>query len=275
MIGQEKLRKRIQTNIGTGLQRFNIITGPQGSGKKTIANYIGKQLQATIVTTELRINDIREVINTAYKQRHPTVYIIPDADRMNLSAKNALLKITEEPPAQAYFIMTLEDISNTLPTLKSRGNILEMDIYKPQEIIDYWKLKGYEESEGYQEIIKGICTVPGDCDILQQFNILEFNRYINTVLDNVGVVNGANAFKIGNKLELKKDSGGYDLGLFLRGVMAESVERCKETEDSRYRETIRVTSKYLQELNINGINKSMVFDMWILEMRGVWVERGN
>lgn len=46
--------------------------------------------------------------------------IIYNADKLNASAGNCLLKLTEEPPEYAYIIYLMEDDGKFLPTLRSR-----------------------------------------------------------------------------------------------------------------------------------------------------------
>jgi DNA polymerase-3 subunit delta' len=54
------------------------------------------------------------------------VFIIGNADRLvpqesSPEAANALLKLLEEPPANAYFVLTTEDPRRVLPTIRSRA----------------------------------------------------------------------------------------------------------------------------------------------------------
>jgi len=48
------------------------------------------------------------------------VYIIKDADSMNINAQNALLQMLEEPPAHAVFILCTDNPAALLPTVRSR-----------------------------------------------------------------------------------------------------------------------------------------------------------
>lgn len=48
------------------------------------------------------------------------VYVIQDADRMNLQAQNALLKALEDPPGHACFILCTNAADALLPTVRSR-----------------------------------------------------------------------------------------------------------------------------------------------------------
>lgn len=51
----------------------------------------------------------------------PRVYIIEDADKMNVSSANSLLKFIEEPNGkEVYAILLTTDITNMLPTIISR-----------------------------------------------------------------------------------------------------------------------------------------------------------
>lgn len=279
MIGQKELIRHIDKMTGgadIALPRFIIIVGAKNSGRKMIASHIAKKAGATLVTSDIKVDAIREIIPLAYKQSEPTIYLLPDADKMSPAAKNALLKVTEEPPRKAYFIMTIQDEQQTLATLRSRGTIMRINPYTPDELIQYanrettnFCLSDYEEA-----IVSEICQVPGDVDTLVRYNMKDFYKYIETVIDNIGVVNGANAFKIGSKLSYKEDDGGWDITLFMRAVMAICRNRIDTEPDyaAQYLASIRATSKYLSELAVTGINKSSTIDMWILAMRKVWQE---
>ena len=48
------------------------------------------------------------------------VYIIEEADRMNLPAQNAALKLLEEPPRGVIFLLCCENAQQLLPTVRSR-----------------------------------------------------------------------------------------------------------------------------------------------------------
>jgi len=53
------------------------------------------------------------------------VFIIDQAERMNETAANSLLKTLEEPGASVYFILITEDLSAILPTIRSRCQVLK------------------------------------------------------------------------------------------------------------------------------------------------------
>lgn len=53
------------------------------------------------------------------------ICVIDDADTMNISAQNALLKILEEPPQKSLLILVAHRMGNFLPTIKSRLRVFQ------------------------------------------------------------------------------------------------------------------------------------------------------
>lgn len=286
MIGQHNLQSRIEQLIENGtFPRFSILVGPKGSGKKTLANKIADifhdwrfsdGIKGHWIVPDVKIDTIREVITQSYKQVMTMLYIIPDADNMSNAAKNALLKVTEEPPNNAYFIMTLEDENNTLETIRSRGTVFHMDRYTPDEIETYASMRVAEtgnkkDDEHGWNIIRELCETPGDVNTIVEMGVLPFYDYVQLVVDNIAEVSLANAFKIPSKVALKEDAEGYDLRLFWKAFMKVCIDRSYKHKDVlRYEEATLVTSKYLQKLKIKGINRQMLIDNWVLEVRNVW-----
>ena len=275
MIGQHNLQSRIDKLIeNRTFPRFSIFVGPRGSGKKTLAHELENMFNNWRVISDhvnvyelpdVKIDTIREMITQSYKQIMTMLYIIPDADNMSPAAKNAILKVTEEPPNEAYFIMTLEDENNTLETIRSRGTVFHMDRYTPDEILEFAeKDNDTHYVPEVRDIITSICDTPGDVITLYNSGIKEFYDYVQLVVDNIAEVSLANAFKIPSKVALKEDAEGYDLRLFWKAFMKISFDI------GRYN-GIYTTSKYLQQLRIKGVNKQQLMDNWILEIRELWV----
>ncbi len=55
------------------------------------------------------------------------VYVIQDAELMNAAAQNALLKLLEEPPASAAFVLCAANPALLLPTVRSRCVLLRIN----------------------------------------------------------------------------------------------------------------------------------------------------
>lgn len=276
MVGQRHLLQALDTLMEKNIfPRFVILSGAEGSGKKLVANKVAHKLCDTVINIGIKVDDIREMIKSAYKLTTPCTYIIADSDNMSLAAKNALLKVTEEPPNNAYFIMTLQDANRTLDTIRSRGTVFYMEPYTPLEIKEFIKTNiGCSDISRAFAVSMDLCETPGDVIALNSYNIKEFHDYVELVVDNIATVSGANSFKIGDKINFKNDEDKYDLTLFFR----EFITICLNAAgDEYYSDNLskmqlllnwtKITCKYLRELGINGINKSATFDCWLLDIR--------
>lgn len=279
MIGQKELLARLSTEIKNDtFPRFSIIVGKKGSGKKLLARDVIPSMfpDSDIVYTlpDVKIETVREMIKQANKITRRAFYIIPDADNMSGAAKNALLKITEEPPRNAYFIMTLQDTSTTLTTILSRAVVIRMEEYSAQDIGDFYK-ENYEDS--IDGIVLDVCETPGDVVAMKEKGIYNFYDFVTKVVDNIAQVSKANALKITSQMRLKatdeENPDKYDLALFWKCFLRICVQRMKTTNKKdvlRYADAIKLTSKSLQELRVTGINKTALFDLWILDIRDIW-----
>lgn len=72
---------------------------------------------------EIQVDQIRAMSADAWVRPQfadRKVYIIEDAGTMNASAQNAALKLLEEPPAYAAFILCTDSAEAMLPTIRSR-----------------------------------------------------------------------------------------------------------------------------------------------------------
>ncbi|WP_299558485.1 DNA polymerase III subunit delta' [uncultured Sulfitobacter sp.] len=78
---------------------------------------------------EIVAEDIR-ALNGFFQMSAPDggyrVVIIDDADQMNATAANALLKMLEEPPARALLLLISHQPSGLLPTIRSRCRVLPL-----------------------------------------------------------------------------------------------------------------------------------------------------
>jgi DNA polymerase-3 subunit delta' len=79
--------------------------------------------------TELTVDEIRRTVGffgSTAGERGWRIAIVDPADDMNPSAANALLKILEEPPADALFLVISHTPGRLLPTIRSRCRRLDL-----------------------------------------------------------------------------------------------------------------------------------------------------
>ena len=65
------------------------------------------------------------------------VYIIDDAESLNIASQNALLKTLEEPPTYVVLILISASESVFLPTIRSRVNLLSFSGIKDDQLKKY------------------------------------------------------------------------------------------------------------------------------------------
>lgn len=266
LIGQDKLMEDVHSRIIDGrYPRFSIVVGENGSEKNLVGYEVAKRLHANYVCVEdVKVDTIRNMIVEAYTVKTPTVYNIINADGMSIQARNSLLKVTEEPPNKAYFVLVLEDENNTLPTIKSRGQIFKLAPYTAKDLIEYSMTVQSGSADDVKYILK-LCETPGDVDTVYRYNPAKFYEFVEKVVDNIAVTNGCNSFKISSSIAFKDEEDKYDLKLFWRAF-------CNVCLDKKYLYGILVTSRYMSQLKVRTINKSMLFDMWILDIRQEWTD---
>jgi len=275
MVGQLELLNKIGGQVERDrFPRFSILIGEKGSGKKELAKSIAQMSgRAAWVAPDIKVDTIRNIIETCYKADLPIFYIIPDCDNLSLAAANALLKVTEEPPRNAYFILTCENEENLLSTIRSRGVTYMLEPYSYMDKCDYVNMM-YDMNKWTDKEIEfalDTATTPGDINYLWSTNLPDFISYVNLVIDNIADVQDSNAFKIGNNIALKDEEDKYSLKLFWKAFNVLCVDRMKSGDDPlKYARAIGITGEYAQQLNIRGINKQMLFDQWVVSIREDW-----
>lgn len=259
MIGQFKNQEIIKRwRLNRAVPRFIIIEGDEGSGRLTLAKKIIKMVNATGVIPSNSIDSVREVINNSYTVTSPTAYIFRDADDMSIPAKNALLKIIEEPPNKAYFIMTVKSIDGTLSTIKSRGTALKMAPYTDDE------LKKFASNE---LILKYIRT-PGQClntDVNELKQAIDVSReIINALCDKSGVKMLKATTKLANKVG---DANKIDCTVFFNVFAKEFLENL---DSHIFSNCVVLLGKCEQELSRKSVNKKSAIEAMLMNILEVY-----
>lgn len=171
IIGQEMIKEHLQGALSTGkTSHAYIIQGEKNSGKEFLANLFAMALQCEQQGTDpcgecasckqalsknhpdiirvshekpntIGVDDIRQQVNgdiviKPYKGPKK-IYIINEAEKMNVAAQNALLKTLEEPPEYGVIILLTTNVEAFLQTIVSRCIVLAMKPVRDSLIQDY------------------------------------------------------------------------------------------------------------------------------------------
>lgn len=268
MIGQRLLLNQADIWIENNtFPRFLIISGEALSGRYTLVKQLKYKLQAYLIECDLGVENVREAIKNCYKCSGTTIYLFRNADKMSTAAKNALLKITEEPPRQAYFIMTVQNTDNVLETLRSRAVNLSMSAYSDSELDEY-----FHSLSDTSEDIRKYSDTPGMMQALQNYDYSELITFCDTIIENIQKVSGVNAFKIVNRIKIKEDSDGHDPNLFFPVLKSMLFQRALDSfsdmaKCKTYSKMLQITNQYQKEFFLSGVKKDSTLDMWVLAMR--------
>lgn len=268
IVGQHRLCETIDHLVEVDqFPRFFIIQGCTGSGKKLMCSYIAEKLNALLVPCELSVDSVRSVIDTAYEQTEPIVYMWSEAQSMSLAAKNAILKVTEEPPQNAYFVLTTDNINGLLGTLLSRGSVFNMQPYSVGDLEEFIYRKKPDISEQDLSIVLNIVNTPQDVLDVLSMDVSRFYQVVTTLCDYAGETNLANELKITTFLKFKEeDSDKYSPIMFLRACMERFNKLFYDTGNPIYHKLVLLTSKYSSELSNKSLNKVSIVDNWIIDL---------
>ncbi len=113
-------------------------------------------------STDILVDTVRNMKKDIFIKPYASerkIYIVPNADTMNMYAQNSLLKVLEEPPDYCTIILIAENSNLFLPTILSRAVPLKFYPLADNQIIDYIKA-GYPEL-GEQSV--ALAAMSGGC----------------------------------------------------------------------------------------------------------------
>ena len=257
MIGQKNnIKTLIQWRCNKSVPRFIIISGEIGSGRLTLAKVIIRMINAKGIIMGNSIVEVRETIENAYTITEPTCYIFRNADDMKNEAKNALLKVVEEPPNNAYFIMTVQNIDNMLGTIKSRGTVIKMEPYTREELL----------SATNDEILLNYCTNIGQLQT-DKGDIQKAEKCVDDVITALKDKSGTKLLKVCTQLKAKQtETEKIDCVLFFRVFQKKLYEAYKN--DLLQAISIYHISRCMQEISRSTVNKKASIECMLINILG-------
>ena len=157
LLGNEQLKNNLRASVGRGrASHFYLITGPEGSGKHTLAQLLAAALvcresdkpclscnacrkvlsqnHPDVITVvdpthkEVPVDMVRQIREDMFikpNEADKKVYLFPQA--LRVEGQNALLKVLEEPPSYCVIMILSENPEALLPTIRSRCTQLRLN----------------------------------------------------------------------------------------------------------------------------------------------------
>jgi len=130
--------------FGKNLPHAILFSGPSGTGKTTLARIIKRTLNCDNGDfTELNIADFRGIddvrnvrkrINTYPLGGDCRIWLLDEVHSMTKDAQNALLKMLEDTPDHAYFVLATTEPKKLLPTIRTRCTDVTTQLLDPKEM---------------------------------------------------------------------------------------------------------------------------------------------
>ena len=164
LLGNDRLKQNLAESLAKNhISHFYLISGPKGSGKKTLAKLLA---QAILCQGRHKPCGTCEPCRKIQNGNHPDLITVEDPEHKNVAVRivrafredvfirpnesdykiylfpqdlgtegqNALLKILEEPPGYGVFILLTDNPEKILPTVRSRCTELKMQAL-PQNLL--------------------------------------------------------------------------------------------------------------------------------------------
>lgn len=269
-IGQEHVVRTITNEISSGnISHAYLFSGHRGTGKTSLARLFAKAINCqnpkgfepcnkclackeinegrSIDLVEIdaasnrgieEIRSIRESIKFSPSFLKYKVLILDEAHQLSKDAANALLKMLEEPPSYAIFILATTEMHKMIPTIASRCQ--RFDFYKFGFSTITEKLSDVCKEEGIKAEKKALDLIASNAS--------------GSLRDALGILNQAQSFV--DSKELKSEDIVSILGLVDINLVVEFVNYLAKKDKVK---AIKFLNDNLEKgLDISEFNKNLI-----------------
>lgn len=175
-LGNEKVVAALSRRVADGtLGSALLLSGPAGSGKKTLARTIVQTLFCPdrcgqcpccsmlaheshpdyfLIATggQIKLEEARQLkafLTTPANMAPQKIAVVENCQSLTVEAGNSLLKTLEEPPAISLCILTTDNIGAVLPTLVSRCQVYTLTTLAEKTIIEALEHRGVSPEKSW------------------------------------------------------------------------------------------------------------------------------
>ncbi len=237
IIGHNQIVEHLQNAIQMGkVSHAYILNGESNSGKMMLAEAFAMALQCEAGGSEpcmecrscrqakehnqpdviyvshekpnvISVDDIRHQLNNdivikPYSSKYK-IYIVDEAEKMNVQAQNALLKTIEEPPAYGIILLLTTNADGFLPTILSRCITLNLKSVN-EDLIKAHLMKKYQIPD-YQADVCAAFAQGNVGKAIQLASSDEFNELKSTAISLVKKLEDIDLFELNTQIKQISD----------------------------------------------------------------------
>jgi len=158
VIGQEQVTKPLEEAAKTKkIGHAYLFAGTRGLGKTSVARIFAaaigcseNDVHEVDAASNSKVEEMRELTEGVYTlpfQSPYKIYLLDEVHMLSKSAWNAFLKMLEEPPAHAVFILATTELEKVPETVQSRCQVFEFK--KPTRAVLAKMTSAVAKKEGY------------------------------------------------------------------------------------------------------------------------------
>ncbi len=113
------------------------------------------------------------------------IFLINNADKMNITAQNKLLKTLEEPPKNTYILLGAKNESSLLSTVKSRTKIFNLFTFDSKTLFEFLSKEYIDEDKLRKAISCGDGTIQNAIELYKDESLGDSLDFISDMLVNM------------------------------------------------------------------------------------------
>ena len=167
--------------------------------------YIGRDEEKpkSISVDEIRTMLNNDIVIKPYSSKYK-IYIIDNAEKMNVQAQNALLKTIEEPPAYGVIMLLTTNADSFLPTILSRCITLNLKTVEEEKIKSHL-MKAYQIPDYQAEV----CAAFAQGNVGKAIQLASSDEFNELKRDVISLVKKADDMEIYELTQTIKQVGEY------------------------------------------------------------------
>ena len=158
-----------------------------------------RQRKLTTIPVKVLRSALLEPVYRAAQLQHNKVFIVDEAELLNPTGQNLLLKTLEEPPPGTFLILITSSEDRLLPTIRSRSHRVAFTEL-PDQVIADWVAENSQENTNIQRwLVEFAAGSLGRASIAVTYGLHHWARTVLSALD--GMTNGEYPAELGIQMK--------------------------------------------------------------------------